>query len=208
MDDFETGKDKIKKICTILKDEALQPAREEAKQILNVAEQEARQMIKDADASAKKIMNEAQKKIESDQELFNNSMKQACRQIIEALKQEIENKLFNKTLSSWLQKETVDPSVGAKLITALVKAIEKEGTSSDFSAIIPEQMSVENVNALLVKEIMEKLREKSVMVGPIAGGVQLKLHDKRFTLDVSDEAIKEWLGQYISQDFRNLLFKS
>ena len=208
MENLETGKDKIKKICDILKNETLQPAREEAQQIIEVAGQEAHQIIRDAEAKAEQILNEAKAKMEKEKDLFRSSMIQACRQGIEALKQDIENRLFNSELADWLQKNTADPEVGAKLVAALVQAIEKEGVSTDFSAKIPAEVPADKVNALLGKDIVDKLREKSVTVGEFIGGVQLKLHDRKLTLDLSDDALKELLGHYIRKDFRELLFQS
>lgn len=208
MENLETGKDKIKKICDILKKETLQPAKQEAQQIVEVAGQEAHQIIRDAEAKAEQILNEAKAKMEKEKELFRSSLTQACRQGLEALRQDIENKLFNSALDGWLQKNTADPAVGAKLISALVQAIEKEGISADFSAIVPAQVPADKVNAALGQNIIDKLREKSVVVGDFIGGVQLKLHDRKLTLDVSDDALKELLGHYIRKDFRELLFQA
>jgi len=208
MKNVDTGKDKIKKLCDILKDETLQPAKEEAEQIVKVAEKNAHQIIRDAEAKAEQILEVAKAKMEKQKELFHSSMKQASRQGIEALKQDIENKLFNDELSDWLKKNTADPEIGAKLITVLVKAVEKEGVSADFSSVVPAHVPADKVNALLAKEIVDKLRERSVTVGEFIGGVQLKLHDRKLTLDLSDEALKELLGHYIRKDFRQLLFQS
>lgn len=208
MENLETGKDKIKKICDILKKETLQPAKQEAQQIVEVAGQEAHQIIRDAEAKAEQILNEAKAKMEKEKELFRSSLTQACRQGLEALRQDIENKLFNSGLDDWLQKNTADPAVGAKLISALVQAIEKEGISADFSAIVPAQVPADKVNAALGQDIIDKLKEKSVVVGDFIGGVQLKLHDRKLTLDVSDDALKELLGHYIRKDFRELLFQA
>ncbi len=208
MENLETGKDKIKKICDILKDETLLPAKEEAQKIIEVAGQEAHQIIRDAEAKAEETLNNAKAKMEKEKELFQSSMKQACRQGIEALKQDIENKLFNGELNEWLKNNTADPKVGAKLIAVLVDAVEKEGVSADFSAQIPAQIPADKVNAILVKEIIDKLSEKSVTVGDFFGGVKLKLLDRKLTLDLSDDALKELLGSYIRKDFRELLFQS
>lgn len=208
MENLDTGKDKIKKICEILKNETLQPAKEEAKKILEVAEQEARNIIRDAESKAENMVLAAKAKMSKERELFESSLRQACRQGVESLRQDIENKLFNSELSAWVAKQTVDPQVGAQLINALVTAIEKEGSSADFSAYVPSQVPCEKVNALLMRQVLEKLREKSVVVGEFMGGVQLKLRDHQLTLDLSDEALKELIGQYIRKDFRELLFES
>jgi V/A-type H+/Na+-transporting ATPase subunit E len=208
MDNLDTGKDKIKQICEILKNETIQPAKEEAQKIVEGAEQEARNIIRDAETKADNILQSAKSKITKERELFENSIAQACRQGIESLRQDIENKLFNSELTSWVTKHTADTHVASKLINALVAAVEKEGVSADFSAIIPKHVPSEKVNAILLRGILEKLREKSVVVGEFMGGVQLKLHDRKMTLDLSDEALKELIGQYIRKDFREILFKN
>jgi|ERR1700722_2058728 len=207
MESLDTGKDKIKKICEILKNETLQPAKEEAQKILEVAEQEARNIIRDAEVKAEEIVQSANIKITKSRELFESSIRQAYQQGIESLRQDIEKKLFNSELSAWIGKQIVDADLAAKLINALVAAIEKEGMSANFSALIPPQIPAEKVNALLLKNILEKLREKSVVVGEFIGGVQLKLHDANLTLDLSDEALKELIGHYIRKDFREILFR-
>ncbi len=208
MENLDTGKDKIKKICEILKNETLQPAQAEAQKIVEVAEQEARNIQRVAEAQAEEIISAAKVKMAKQKELFDHSIRLACAQVMESLRQEIENNLFNASLSEWLSKQAADPDLAAKLINAIVKAVEKEGTSAQLSAIIPSQIPAEKVNALLLKEVLGKLQEKSVVLGGISGGVQLKLHDRQLTLDLSDEALKELLGRYIRKDFRDLLFQA
>ncbi len=208
MENLETGKDKIKKICEILKEETLQPAKEEAQKIIEMAEQEARNLIREAEVKAEEVAHQSKTRLAKERELFDASLKQAARQGIETLRQEIENRLFNSALLDWLGQQSPDPKLLAKLIDAIVKAIEKEGTSADFSALIPPQIPSEKVNALLVKDVIEKLREKSVVVGNQAAGIELKLHDRKLTLDLSDEALKELIGQYVRKDFRELLFQA
>lgn len=208
MENLDTGKDKIKKICEILKNETLQPAKEEAQKIIEVAEQEARNIIREAEAKAEEVATAGKVRMAKEKGLFDNSIKQASRQAMESLRQDIENKLFNTALSEWLKEQTADADLAAKLINVIVQAVEKEGISAQFSALVPPQIPAEKVNALLLKDVLEKLREKSVVVGHFTGGVQLKLHDRQLTLDLSDEALKELLGQYIRKDFRDLLFQT
>lgn len=208
MESLETGKDKIRKICEILKQETLEPAKEEAQQIVSIAQKEALQIVRDAEAKAEMLLQKTQVKLEKERELFENSLKMASRQSLEALRQDIEKHLFNDQLSSWVDKQTQDPQMAAHLIEALIKAIEKEGLSTDFSAYIPAKLPVEKVNALLARSLLDKLREKKVLVASFLGGVQIKLHDKKLLLDLSDEALKELMARYVRKDFRDLLFQA
>ncbi|MEN9296355.1 MAG: V-type synthase subunit, partial [Bacteroidota bacterium] len=55
----------------------------------------------------------------------------------ETLKEKIEDKLFSPELRKLIAKPLQDPKVISQLITAVVKAIDKEGIEVDLSAFIP-----------------------------------------------------------------------
>jgi V/A-type H+-transporting ATPase subunit E len=206
MDNLETGKDKIKKICEILKNETLEPAKLEAQKIIENAQEEAHRIIKEAEKTSADMIEKTKGKLEKERELFQGSLSQAAKQSVIALRQDIEDSLFNKEVVSLVDKMALDPNIVSQLVTTLVKAVEKEGTSTDFSAQIAATLPPEKINALLTKQIIEKLREKSVTVGQFVGGIQLKLHDRNLTLDLSDKALTELLGKYLRKDFRKVFF--
>lgn len=203
---MEKGQDKIREICNILKNETLTPAKEEAQKIIQVAEQEARNIIRDAETKAELLLQTAQKKQQKEREFFESSMRSACKQGIEALKQDIEKKLFNDQMADWLKEHVAQPKVSAQLLQAIVDGLKADGVEADFSAYIPKQVSKDEVNALLAQGVLKKLKEQSVVVGEFLGGVQLKLHKNQLTLDLSDDALKDLVGRYIRKDFRSLLF--
>ena len=99
-----------------------------------------------------------------------------------------------------------DPQLIANLISSLVKAVEQEGLSTDISALIPKGVSPQQVNQLLGQEILKKIKDNSVSIGGFAGGAQVKLIDKRLTLDISDQTLVEYLRNYVRKDFRKLIF--
>jgi V/A-type H+-transporting ATPase subunit E len=206
MKGLDTGKDKVKKICDILRKETLEPAKHEADDLIHRAEKEAERIVRDANHAADKLIAEARDKMERERTVFQASLNQACRQTIESLKQEIEEKLFNKELSRIFTKQMQDVKTVAHLVTAVVHAIEKEGMKGDLSVIIPAAVSAQEVNEMLALEIREKLREKSVLVGPISGGIEVKLHRDHITVDLTDTALVELVSRYIRKDFRSMLF--
>jgi len=61
---------------------------------------------------------------------------------------------------------------------------------------------------LLTHQVLNRLREKSVVLNGFDGGIQVKLHEQKMTLDLTDEALIELLQRYLRKDFRDLLFKS
>jgi len=206
MKGLETGKDKVKKICDILRKETLEPARDEAEQIISNGTKEAEKIIQAALDKASKIIREAEEEIERQRKMFHSSITQACKKTIETLKQQIEEKLFNQELSRLVLKQTQDPKALAGLITVLIEAIEKKGLDTDLSVAIPAAIPAREVNMLLAKEILDRLKEKSVLLAPIAGGIELKFHKDKMTLDISDQALIELVSNYARKDFREFLF--
>ncbi len=208
MKGIDTGKDKVKKICDVLKRETLEPAKKEAEEIVGEARSKAEAIIRDAKKEAEKTLQDARKEIEKERNVFQSSLNQACKQALEVLKQDIESKLFNPELSKILHQPLGEPQVIADLIKAVVGAIEKEGTNADLSAFIPQTVSAETINRLLTKNVLEKLKAHSVQVGSLKGGIAVKMDKENITIDVSEESLKELVSDYIRKDFRETLFRS
>lgn len=205
---LDQAEDKMQKICDELRMSTLEPAKKEAARLEQEGKHRAEEIIRQAEKDAEKLLKEARSEIEQEQNVFRSSLSQAIKQGLEALKQDILNKLFNEQLALTVQKATQDSQVIAKLIDCIVLAIKKEGLSADISAIIAKEIPAADVNALLAKEILEKLKGQSVTVGSFAGGCQVKLNDKSLTIDMTDSALKELLSLYIRKDFRKLIFAS
>lgn len=202
----DTGKDKVKKICEVLRRETLEPALSEAKLILDDAHEKGKEIVEEAKKRAKALLDEAQKEIEKKESIFQVSIKQGARQATEWLRQEIEERLLTHNLSEILKGGMSNPDVVARLVNAVVAAIEKEGVSADLSALIPTAVSPREVNELLGKHVLERLREKSVIVGPSKGGIEIKLHKEKITLDLTTEALLELMTRYVRKDFHQLFY--
>jgi len=208
MKGLETGKDKVKKICDVLRHETIEPAKQEAREIVDNAQREADEIIQAAKREASKILHEAQMEIQKQKNVFEASLKQASRQAVEILKSDIENKLFHPELTKLLTKPLQDPHVIAKLINTVITSLQKEGVDANLSVYIPASIPARAVNELLTSAILEKLKEKSVLIGELSGGIEVKLHKENITIEISETTLKEILAQFIRKDFRELFFGS
>lgn len=207
MQGLDSGKDKVKKICEVLRKETLEPAIKEAEEIVENARLEAEKLLEKAKKKIAKMKEDAELEIQKKQEVFQASLSQACRQTLETLRQQIEEKLFSKKLSELISNQTSNPKVLSELITAVVEAVREKGMEADLSVVIPSVVPAREVNVLLAKEIADSLKEKSVLLGPITGGIEVKLHKQNMTIDMTDSALKELLSNYIRKDFRELFFE-
>ncbi len=198
----------MKKICEVLRKETIEPAISEAKAILNTAQENADQIIEEARGKAARMIAEAEKKIYKRYSVFKTALNQGARQSVEWLRQEIEERLLHHNLGEMISKATSNPKVLSDMIKAVIKAVEEEGLETDLSAVIPSAVNPQEVNALLGKELLEKLKEKSVLLGPKKGGVEVKLHKEHITIDLSDTALLELMTQYVRKDFHQYFFAS
>lgn len=207
MKEIETGNDKIKKICDAIKTQTIEPAKQRAEEIIENAKSEAREIKRNAEKARQEILLQADKELQQKQHLALSSIKSAAKQVIDQLKQELENDFFAKNLNELISKSMSDPGIISKLITVIIESIEKEGLDIDLSAIIPQKVGANKINLLLAKDILDKLKEKKVIEGDFSGGVKVKLHDKQITIDISDEALTDLVSRYIRKDFREMIFK-
>lgn len=202
----DTGSERVKKICDVLRRETLEPAKQEAEEIVLEARRQAESILEETKGTIEKWQREAREEIDRQKNIFQSSLYQACKQALESLKQNIEEKLFNQELARLFAKNMQSPEVISRLITAVIAALEKDGTEANLSVYVPAAVPARTINEMLGKEIIERLKEKSVLVGPLAGGIEVKLHDKNVTIDMSDTALKELVANYVRKDFREFFF--
>jgi V/A-type H+-transporting ATPase subunit E len=207
MKSLEQGPDKVKKITELLKSEVIAPAKKEGEQIIAEAQKRAEEIEAKAAEHAEKLLADARAAIEQERNIFHSSLQQASQQSIAALKQAIEEQLFRKDFQEMIKLDTSQPQTVAGFIRAIIQAIQKEGLSTDVSALIPKHLPVAEINSLLGDNFVKKLKEQSVVVGDFGGGVQIKLHDKKITIDLTDQALFELLKRYYTRkDFYKFVF--
>lgn len=206
MKTLDKSDDKIKKICQALAEETLEPAKVEAARIIEDAQSERERIMRQAEQEAKAIVASGRKQLEQERRVFDTSLSQAAKQSMETLRQQIENALFNKELVEQVENASAPANVVASLIEAIVAALAREGIDTDLAAVIPRTAKPAQVNQLLTQSILQKLHSHPIEVGNFAGGAQVKVKDKKMTIDISDSALSELLAGFLREDFRKLFF--
>jgi len=200
-----SAKGKIEQICNILKKETIEPAKQEASEIIENARMEAKELIQGAQKKAEEIEQTARRSMEEKKATFDASLHLAAKQTVETLKQKIEKELFNSALEETLKHSVKDPQILANLINSIVSAIDKEGIDVDLSACIAKDVSAKTVTGHLLDKVRERLREHAVQVGEFAGGIQVKMHDREITIDMTAESLKDLIASFVRKEFRQML---
>ena len=206
MDSVDTGKETVKRICEVLKEDTLNPAREEAESIIHKAKADAERITEDAQKQAKQMKEAAIKEIEGREKVFRSSLNVACKKTLEELKQNIEENLFAIVIKNFIGDQMKSPEIITKLIIAIISAIEKEGVDADLRAIIPSTVPAEEINRQLAIEVLNRLEEKSVVLGQISAGVQVKMVNQDLTLDMTQGTLESLVSRYVREDFKALIF--
>lgn len=206
MKTLENENEKVNRICELLRKETLEPAEKEAIEIIKQAKHQADKIIQEARSQADQIVSIAQSQVAQEKKVFESSLYQGAKQGLEQLRQEIEGKLFHPQLEALVLNHVKQPSVVAQIIDALINGIKQTGISGDLKAYIPKDISKDKINQLLLEETVKQLGSHSVEVGNFEGGAQVKLMNKKMTLDMTDAALKELLIEHVRGDFRKYFF--
>ncbi|MDX8430481.1 MAG: hypothetical protein SNF33_01560 [Candidatus Algichlamydia australiensis] len=206
MSDLESGKERVQKLCDLIKKETLDPAKQEAEKILSDAQEKREGILQAARMEAENILGEAKKKIEEEKRIFDSSLNLAGKQALNALKQEIEGKLFDQEIVRQVKSVSGEEKAIAKVIDAIVLAIEKEGINSDLEASIPSAVSKDEVVKALSDQAVEKLKKESIQLADFTGGAKVKIAQEHLTLDISDEALARLVSNFIREDLKAKLF--
>ncbi|WP_213318215.1 V-type ATP synthase subunit E [Chlamydiifrater volucris] len=198
--------EKLKRICDALRTETLEPAEREAASIVEGAKGQASAIIEEANRKAEVLLAEAERKAQDKIVRAEKALSQAGKRALESLRHAVEEKFFKANLSEWLSSILSSEKVVADLMAALVEAINTEGVRGQLVGYISKKLTPRSVNELLGKTITEKFKGKSVTLGDFQGGVQLKVNDRHWILDLSSEALQELFIRYLQKDFREMIF--
>ncbi len=207
MELLDSGEDKVKKICEAIRSQTLDPAKQEAKDIVQKAIEEAEKIVKRAHEEAHHILQENEKKIQQEKNVLRSALSLSCKQSLQALKQEIEENIFSKEISNMI-KNCMDESSVAKFLDVICGAIEKEGISSDLEVYLSKNLSKEDVAKKLASSVLSKIKGKTFGLSSVASGVEVKISDDDMTIELSDDVLKQLLSQFVREDFRELIFSS
>lgn len=208
METLEKGKQKLGEICDLLRKDTLEPAKAEAQKIIDDAHREAERIKTEAHKAAENQLAETAKKIEQERALFNSSLDIAAKQTFDKLREQVEKSMFNQELTQVITKMAHDPEMVGKLVNVLVEVIEREGLHGDLSLGLAKSIKPEELSKYLAKELVEKLKKQELPVEEISGGAVVYIKDQALTVDISDSALKELLGSYLRNSFREILFKN
>jgi len=203
---METGHDKVKKICDVLRKETLEPAQIQADEIIKQAQLQAEKIVAQAQATAYQLQKETQKRIEKEEEVFKASTQIAFKQAIGELKNAIVEKLFHPALLEAVQKQWNASELIQESLKILTQGLAQLGLAADAHLILSRSMTKQQVAEMIAKVGLEAWSGKILPIGSFEGGLQLKISSQHLTIDLSDEACQQLLLEYASDNLKRMIF--
>lgn len=203
---METGKEKIDRICALLKEETIKPAQEQVKELLDHARRKAEGIVSDAKNQKESLLIEAEAELAKRKKIFDASLDLGAKNTLEMLRQTIEKNLFTDKIQALVAEKSSEENVIADFIAIVTEAIRNEGLETDLQAHISKGVSRESIIKLLASKVKDQFEKEKVIEGDFAGGAKISLVDQKMTIDLSDEALKELLAEFLQKDFRQIVF--
>lgn len=205
MKHLDTGSEKIKKICDTIRHETLEPAKQQAKAIVEQASDQAATIIQEAHKQADALLEAAKKQHEKEKQIFEASMVHAAKLFKEVLKQEIETNFLSPSLEAITSNIVTNPQMTAQVVNAIVEGWHKQTAGGDLVAILSQGMDKEAFAKYLSSEV--KARMLKIEAQDHLTGVILKSQGENLRLEISQQQLTDALIQALRQDFRKFFYQ-
>jgi V/A-type H+/Na+-transporting ATPase subunit E len=205
MKHLDTGSDKIKKICDAIRHETLEPAKQQARVLIEQASDQAAMIIQDARKQAEALLDAAKKQHEKEKHIFEASMVHSAKMFREKLRLEIETHFLSKSLDSISSDIFRSHEMAAKVVSALVSGFSNKSLSGDLCLILGQGLN----KAEFVKHLSAdvKSRMSSVENSSALDGVVLKSIDDNLRIEIRQDQLTEALLDTLRSDFRKYFYQ-
>lgn len=204
-----SARETVLRIQQAIKDEVLQPAKQEAAHIIETARQQAEELLLRAKEEARHISEEAKKEQERLRSAVESLLKTAVVQAREKLKQEILTNIFRKELFSSISKDLRSPKSTSQIVSLLIDAMDrkiKSGSDAHFEIELPVGSDVREVCLYLTDQIKKRIEEQgAIRFGDFSAGGKLRLEEEQLVIDMSDEAVSSLLERLIQHQVKKIL---
>lgn len=198
---------KIQALADKLYQDGLSKGKEEGERLLAKAREEADALKRQAEKQAQEIVEKARKDAE---DLKNNTLtelKITSRQMVSALKQELENKLLEKVVTPGVHSAMEQQQFMQELILKAVTAFKPDNRAFELQVILPE--AERNRYDAFLKELTGGVLKEGLTVsfsGRLQGGFAIENKQGGYLLRFTEEDFIALFGEYARPKLKQLLF--
>ena len=195
--------EELKSLIEKIQVEGVQAAEEKARAIEEDARLKARVVFAEAKSSADKLIAEAKERIARMEEASTLSLKQAGRDTLISLKEEI-NSLLDKVIKSSI-REAVPPAELGKIITNLIK--DAKHTQKEGLEITLNKEDLGKIEKSFLGELKEEIKKGVTLKvsQDISAGFLISFDSGKSHFDFTDNALTDYLSAYLKPKLAEIL---
>lgn len=195
--------EEINQLIEKIQQEGIQAAEEKAKVIESQAKKDAGQIIEKAKNEAQIIILEAEDKIKRLEEASKTSLSQAGRNLLIGLRKEI-NGLLGKVLILTV-RQSLQAQELSEILHSLISECVKHNKGSIVISVSKEDL--ERLEKTFLSGLKEELKKGITLKGSedISAGFLISFDAGKSHFDFTDEALADYLGQYLKPKLAKLL---
>lgn len=181
-----------------IQNEGIAKAEAEKTKIVEDAKAEAAKIVAAAKAEAASIVKKANEEAEISVAKGNDAIKQAARDVLIALRADIEARL--KVLVSESVGDAMTPETMSRIILEMVKAYSVKNPSGDATVeLLLSQKDADAMTALFKGSLLAQLKADPVIriSSDVSAGLQIGFKGTDVFLDFSDEALADVICAYV-----------
>lgn len=197
---------RLQELTDKLYNEGLSKGKAEGEALLAQAKEKAAAIVEEARKEAEAIVGKARKDAEELSAMVSNDIRMASSQSMQATRMDIENLVVSKMVDTDVKKAMSSADFLKEVITAVARNFSAQ-ESSDISLVLPEALKGELEP--FVKNELGKILGKGVEASfskKIAGGFRIAPKDGGYFISMTDETMKELIGEYLRPATRKILF--
>lgn len=197
--------EKLKGLLEKINEEGVKQAEKKARAIELKAKNAAEKILKDARHQAQKIVEGAETEAEKTRETTEMALKQASRDLMLSLKDEIK-KIFNKIIAGDTAKVMSGQDMAGILGDLIEGYIEGNGKSSDVAVLLKKE-DLARLKETSITKLKQRLKE-GVEFRPSANinaGFSISFDKGKSFFDFTDEGLSEALCAYLNPELSRLL---
>ena len=195
--------EELKELLEKIRREGIDAAEERAREIAAEARRSADEIIRSAEARASVIVSEAQARIAREESSGRQSLKQAARDTLISLHQEIAS-MLDKIVTMHVHK-----ALGADELTKIILALVKDAGCGgrEKTVISLKKEDLEKLEKALFGSLGAEAKKTVVLkhAAGIKGGFTISYDSGKSYYDFSDKALAEYITAYLRPELAKIL---
>ncbi|MBU1912147.1 MAG: hypothetical protein KKB22_01255 [Candidatus Omnitrophica bacterium] len=195
----------LKGLLEKINQEGIKSGEEKAMLIEGKAKKDAEKILVDAKKLADEIVQKARLETEKTRVSANLSVKQASRDLLLGLKEDI-RKTLNKIMSIEIAKSMSSEEIADILANLIEKCADKNGKTDDIKILV-NKVDLEKIKNMVISKLKDKI-SAGVEFRPsqnINAGFSISFDKGKSYFDFSDEGLLETLCVYLNPELAKMI---